>query len=371
MKRFFLLFSFLFLQSVLFSQNLPLFDKVKTSLPAILSQNNQIAYVNTPYVFSNTEIHLIDAKGTQRFLYESKEVKIKSNLIPLNDKWYFLSSSADYTADKVEYQIVELNNRAEFLFQKEVMSCEEKLGENHFYGVVNYTTKMPFAANLYASNNQKYILSVASKLIGFAGLSFNPEMGAQLSNGISYADDYANYSHTHTLQSQGVNNFKDYDQSEEVCHFSLMDTKLNVLTKGSYSFGVKRDKIRSLSAHVDDDGNIFLILDVRQEFVGKTNRIIIVKIGNKSVAEERIELNLDVFNANGVKHFIEGNKLSFVGFVSGLSKPSALRLSVQNWHLVNSLTVAVSINLFPPYSPFCKYNSIITPKSFASENNPA
>lgn len=229
-------------------------------------------------IYDQTKNKLLNGKKL------AKEFKAHSNILSVGNKWVYVHDAEKGKFAKGNYSLVELNNLGNFSYSAPFFECQEKLGSLKFYGMAATTSQVAFVNRLKKSTNEKYILSVASKFFGSKLLveSFNVSL-------------------------------KDYRKSNEVVQFALANSKLEVVKKGSFDSGITRSYIKDFHFHVSDLGDIYFVYILDQEFIEKSNRVLIVKVSSDGSSVEKINFNMPKFNSSNVKINFKKDKIELLG----------------------------------------------------------
>lgn len=213
-----------------------------------------------------------------------KEFKAHTNILSIGNKWVYVHDAEKGKSAKGNYSLIELNNLGNFSYSAPFFECQEKLGSIKFYGMAATSSQVSFVNRLKKSTNENYILSIASKFFGSKLLveSFNVSL-------------------------------KDYRKSNEVVQFALANNKLEVVKKGSFDAGVTRRYIKDFQFHVSDLGDIYFVYILNQEFIEKSNRVLIVKVSSDGSSVEKINVNMPKFNSSNVKINFKKNKIELLG----------------------------------------------------------
>ncbi len=214
-----------------------------------------------------------------------KELEIHSSILPVKNKWLYLHDAEKKSFSKAKYNIVELNENGSFSFKVPAIECEEKIGSFKFLGVKATTSLVPFDARLTKSKNEDYISCISSKI-------------------------YGSYS-----RQAGMVNLKDYRITEEITHFSVFNSKLELLKKGSFKPGITRGDIVFFSTYVSNVGDLYLVYGLKQEYGKTSNRLLLVKISMEEESVQRITFHLPKFNTQLLGTVFEDDRFQFTGFV--------------------------------------------------------
>ncbi|MFT6716251.1 MAG: hypothetical protein ACJA0Q_000886 [Saprospiraceae bacterium] len=220
-----------------------------------------------------------------------KEFKAAAAPLSIGDRWVYLSNPLYPKMAKASYTVIELDERGKMSYSAPFFDCEEKLGSYKFYGLTSTTSQVAFRNRMTKSKNEKYILSVASKIYG--GQSMRESLNISL---------------------------KDYRKSNEVVQFALMNSKLEVVKKGSYDANLTRGYVERFQFFVSSIGDIYFVYILRQEFVGKSNRIIIVKVPGEGESVEKVIFNLPKFNTTTASVHFTDDKIQLMGIAELFSK---------------------------------------------------
>ena len=214
-----------------------------------------------------------------------KGLEMHSSIMSLKDRWLYLNNLEKGSFSKGDYQLVELDENAKFVSKNPVLSCEEKLGEWKFQGIRASSTMVPFDARLSKSENEEYFSVIASKYYGI-------------------------YS-----RQAGIVNLKDYRKTEEELHFAVFNAKLDIQKKGTFKPGITRGDITFFRSYLSNQGELYLVYGLRQEFGKTSNRILLLKISMEEESVERVTFNLPKFNTKLLGTIFTDELFQFTGFV--------------------------------------------------------
>jgi len=256
--------------------------KSKQPVQANMNGKMIIAKRRKPSKFKIVDLN----KGTEsKKIKLPKELEIHSAILPLKDKWLYVNNEEHKSFSKAKYKIVELNEDGSYSHQIEALECEEKVGDFHFQGVRATSSMVPFDVRLQKSKNEAFISCIASKV-------------------------YGSYSY-----KAGMVNLSDYRKTEEEVHFSVMNSKLELVKKGSFKPGITRGDIASFTSYISGTGDLYLVYGLKQEYGKISNRLLLVKVSMEDESVQRVTFNLPKFNTQLLGTVFQDDKFQFTGFV--------------------------------------------------------